>query len=307
MELKAEMSSMFNPNNFKKSFMITWMSVVFGFFIIFLLFIIASQTPKNSVYSYILQNIGLFMLFSSLLLGLAGVHRLNINLEGSSIMGIFKDISRRSHYILVISLIVVLFLFGIVLLEVGFSLFGHIPYIGSVIVLLLTIPLFSINFICLIISLSVILITPLMIGEGKSLIEIGKDFTKFFKEKWFYTALYLFVSFILLILGFIIVYYFTRYSVGVTKAVQWKINAAYPKFLDIASTTSLLTDFAEKMVPEPDPIAAFKKYGFEILNYLAIVRHVISFFYIILFSLIVSFPLAAYYSLSSIFYKWIRG
>lgn len=305
MDLQNEIKSVFNTNNFKKSFWVTFFCVLIGFLLLFLFIIIIRLIPKDSSFSYLLQNGGLIFLFISLLLAYSGVHRLN-TFTNTYTKDILKDILRRSHYILAISFAIILFLIVVTSMEIGISFIGKIPYIGPGVILLLTIPFFIVNFLSLLIALCIIIITPNMIGEGQSFAEIIINFSELIKRKWLNVFIYITISLVYLIISLILIYYLVGYSVGVTKVLQWKISAAYPKLLNVVSADSLLTDFADKIIPGPDPINAFKRYGFKIFDLMVIVRYTIGFFYFVVFSLIISFPLALYFNISSIFYKWIK-
>jgi len=308
MDLKAELTDVFSRSNFGKSYAVTWFFLLSGVILFFALLILVEMTVKNNFFRFILQNVGIFLVFVSFLLGNAGVQRVN-NLSGKAdvtSLEIFKWVSKKSYLIIIISIGVIIFLFMVILLEVAFSLIGYIPYFGHAVILISTIPMLITNFLCLLIAICIFVITPLMIGEGKGLMEIAREMIALIKKKWLPLCLYLLVFFVLLFLCLVMIHTLIKYSIGVTQSIQWNINAGYPKIISAMSKKTFFSDIIVRLTPNANSLEAFKKFGFKVFDYLTLLKYSIGFVYLISFSFIMSFPLAVFFNFTSIFYNQIQ-
>jgi hypothetical protein len=288
--------------------MLTWLYIIAGLMLISLMLIIADQTKKNSFMFFFVQNIGLLFLFISLLVAYSGVHRIN-SLSSHDIISVkelFKQTGKKSHYIIAIVLGVILIICFNTALQLTVSMISHIPYAGPIIIVLLTIPFLLLNLSCFVLSLFVIIIMPPMIAENKSLKIIINDFINLIRTKGLYILSVIILSLALFFLCLKMVYYITGYSTGITKAVQWKINITYPVLVENFIMESFISDIIRKIGPRPDTLETLRNYGFEILDYISVIKYSIGIFFYIAFAFIFSFPFAAYFTFLSNFYKKIK-
>ncbi len=309
MDFKFNFDNIFNSEHFKKSVWITFLFMSLGFLILFICLVLADQvTEKKSLFYFLFQNIGIISFFISLLIAYAGVHRINSNTIGSdlSVKQAFTETIKKTHYIIMITLGVFLSICIVASIEFGVSYISNIPYAGPAIISLLTIPFFMLIFLSLILSLCFFILTPPMVSDGKSIKEIVKDFRGLIKTKGLYIIVYSIVSMIFFFFCLKMVYYIAGYSTGITKAMQWKINIAYPKLLDIVIKQSYLTDILGKIAPKTNTMDALQKYGLEILDYVAILKYIIGFSYYAVYTFIFAIPFAAFFNITSNFYKKIK-
>ncbi|PKL37572.1 MAG: hypothetical protein CVV44_14590 [Spirochaetae bacterium HGW-Spirochaetae-1] len=295
--------------NFRDSFYLTWLFVGIGLLALFLFILLAQVMPKKSYFFYFFQNVGIFLSFTSLLLAFAGVYMITTSPENAA--SIRKNATRatfrKSPYILGISLAMVFTIMLVLFIEVGISSVGHIPYAGPVIMTLLTVPIFAVNFFLMLTSICVFAVFPPLVSEAESLKGILLELKISIKERWLNVLVYLIISLSLLFLSLLIIYYLVRYAGGLTKSVQWKVEMAYPKVIKFFTMESLFTDIINSITPRSDSAAALKTYGPEIFDYLSILRYLISASYLVIFSFIISFPLAVYFNISSMFFGKVKG
>lgn len=305
---KAEMGKMFSLENFKKSFLLTWLFVAIGIFLLSISNIIATLMPKKSYFSYFFHDFGIFWMLTMILMAFTGVYRVtNFKNDNDSILRkSIKAVAVRSHYIMGISFLTLVFLLVIVLVEVGFSSVSHIPYVGPSIVAVLTVPIFLLNLLCVLVTICIFAVIPPAVGEAQNIKDILNELKYIIKSRGLNVFIYMGVSLAILSVSMLIFFYIFKFSVGVTKAVQWKINAVYPNVVIKKLTMpSFLTDLVYRISPGPEPASSFKNIGFDAFNYFDFLKLLLSISYLIIVSFIASFPLAAYFNFSSSFFRRI--
>jgi len=296
-------------NNFKQIFKLTWLFVSLGLVLFLLFHLAAIAMPKKSFFFYFLENFGIFMMLSTLLMAYSGVYSITTspaNMEKITRTAL-KDTFKRTHYIFGISFLTILIFVLILFIQVGFSAISNIPYVGPAVIAILTVPIFLINFILILLGITIFSIAPPVISEASDFKSIFLEVKISVKERWLNVVIYVIVSTSILFLAIIIFYYLVQYTTGVTNAIQWKINAAYPKVVKAFAMKSFFSDLVTRITPRPDSIAAYRKYGRDIFKYLEVLRYVISFSYIFIFSFIISLPLSVYFNRSSVFFGRVNS
>lgn len=303
--VKSWMSQLFPGKSFLKSFFLTWVFIVIGILILILFLSISKLAPKKGFLYFLIQNIGIFFIFSSLIVSYSSVYLLitSSQSEGQRFRLIFTDSIKRAPAILCVTFGAAFFLLVIALAEVALSMVSHIPYAGPGIIALFTIPLFLINLASLMLAISVILLVPPMVCEGKNIKDIFADMKSLVKGEWIAICIYIVLSITLLMLFIYISLYLVKYAVGITKAVHWKIGEAYPALLKGLVKKSYVSDVIARITPNSDPISAFKKYGLDIFKYVDILKYMIGISYAIIVSFLVSFPLSIFFGMTSAFSK----
>jgi hypothetical protein len=277
-----------------------------GMILFTLAVLLSSFVPASSVFRTIIQGIGLLLALASMVVACTAVYRINtMSSENESILETVRSISTKSHLILAVVFFLSAAIVGIVLLETAVSFLGMIPYAGAVLASLMS-GLFYILNIVLIAGFSVVLaVMPPLSLRVRSFMELRKHIVPIIKKNWLQVLLYLLVSISCFILAVTIIYYIARYALGITVAVQWKINAAYPRAVSTIALGSFAVDIIRKITPSPDPIGAFMEYGSSIFDYVDMIKVVLTISYAFAASAVVSFPLAIYFRVSALFYKRI--
>ncbi len=298
----------FTFERFKKSFLITWFYLMIGLILFLFFLILSGLIPKESFFYYFLQNIGMFILFTSLLMSYAGVYRINQYENAAEVKTsvIFRDVSRRSHYLLGVAFITLILIGVIIFIEVGITALSYIPYAGPVLIAVLTIPFLMINVACVIMAFCIFAVMPAVISASTSFKEGLKEMLYLIRNKWLNVIIYLVISLSFLFLSMLVVYYLVIYSVGITWALQWKINVAYPQVISNMAFKSYLVELIRGITPKPDPIGAYQTYGQSVFTFIDILRYCIAISYMFVFSFVVSFPFAAYFNISSRFFSNIK-
>ncbi|HNR88408.1 MAG TPA: hypothetical protein PKM65_08720 [Spirochaetota bacterium] len=305
--LRLEIGRSFKLENFKKSFKLTWLYSGIGLLIFLVFLSFSGLVQDRSFFYYFFQNAGMFLMFTLLLMAYAGVYRITKFPEDATKVTrtSIRETAKKAHIIVGTSITTVIVFFAVVMIEVGISSISMIPYAGPLIIALFTIPIFIINFACLLLAICVFAIVPPLVGEFDSVKEIFTELRHIIRHRWLNVIIYLIISLSILFLSMVVIYFLVRYATGVTKAVQWKINAAYPKLMNALTLKSYFTDLIYKITPQPDPADALKRYGMDLFHYLDILRYIVSISYLAVLSFIASFPLAAYFNISSAFFKSI--
>lgn len=308
MDSNINLENIINAGSFKKSFFLTFYYTLTGLVLLSIFLIIADNTLKRSFFYYFSQNAGIFFLFVSLLTAYSGVHRINTGATGNDIGAwkIFISTFKKAHYVLAVTLIVILSIGAIAAAELGISMISYIPYAGPIIIILLTIPMLIINLGLLVTAISVIILAPPMIGEDKNFNGIIRQIIGLLKKKGLYIITYILISLIIFYLFLKAVYMITGYSTGLTKAMQWQVNIAYPVMVENFVLYSYVTDILQKIGPAPGTLLLLRKYGFEILDYVSLVKYSTGIFFYAAFAFIFSFPFALYFTVLSGFYKRVR-
>jgi hypothetical protein len=302
--LGLDIGQSFKFDNFKKSFKLTWLYIGMGLAMFLLFVFLSGFVPQRSFFYYFLQNVGVFLAFTAVLAAYAGVYRITTFPEGSTKVTrqSISHTARRFHYILGLSLALIILFMIIVFLEVGITAISYIPYAGPAITTLLTIPLFLVNFTCLILAVCLFVIAPPLVGESQDMKEVVTELRMLLRSKWINIVLYMIISLAILFLTMQVIYLLTRYTVGITKAAQWKIQFAYPDMVNKVGARSSISDIITQFVPRGEAMsgAAGLPQGFVMT-----LKAVIGLGYLAVFTFIASFPLAAYFNISSEYFKSI--
>ncbi len=291
----------FKFENFKKSFKLTWLYVGIAIVVFLLFVLLAGFLRPRSFFYYFLQNVGIFLAFSIVMAAYAGVYRISTFPEGAlkvTRQSIWLT-ARKFHYLLGFALILVAVFILVVLLEIGITSISYIPYAGPAIITLLTIPLFFVNFVCLLLGICLFVIAPPLVGESQTLAEVFSELKMLLKSKWINLVIYMIISLALLLLSMQIIYYLIRYTAGITKAAQWQLQYAYPEMIHRLGMSSMLTDVLSHVLPRAQTVSP-ANYS---IGFVKVLKHIVGFGYLVVFSFVAAFPLAAYFSISSQYFK----
>jgi hypothetical protein len=299
--LGLDIGQSFQFENFKKSFKLTWLYVGVAIAVFLLFVLVAGLLPPRSFFYYFIQNLGIFLAFTVVMAAYTGVYRVSTFPEGSTKVtrqSIWHT-ARKFHYLLGFSLILVGIFILVVLIEIGITSISYIPYAGPAIITVLTIPLFFINFACLLLGICVFAIAPPLVGESQTLTEVFTELKLLLKSKWINLIIYMIISLALLLLSMQIIYYLIRYTAGITKAAQWQLQYAYPDMINRLGMSSMLTDVLTQVLPRAQNVSP-ANYS---LGFVKALKYIIGFGYLAVFSFVASFPLAVYFSISSQYFK----
>ncbi|MCP4132124.1 MAG: hypothetical protein GY754_14225 [bacterium] len=315
---KIEIGRPFRLENFFKSFKLTWLFVVLGFVFFHGFNFLSMLVGGHGFIRYFLFNFGIFAAFICLLMAYAGVYWISTSPPDETRLTrrAFSAIGKRIHYIIGISLLTLLFFAVVVVAEVGFSSVGYIPYFGPALLSLLTIPLFLVNFICILIGICVLVVMPPMVGEAKSFKDVLTELKILIKERWINVVLYLIISMAILVVCMIILNILVTFAANITHAAQWKIKNIYPDniiffekarsggALKLSQMKSSIVDIVRAITPRPETKGSFiYAYG---AKFTFVIEYIISFSYRGILSLMIAFPLAVYFNISSVYFGRVR-
>ncbi len=271
---------------------------------IFLVFAyLSGLVPQSGFLYYFFQNLGVFFAFTTILAAYSGVYRISAFNEGSekTTSRSIKLTALRFHYVLGLTVAAAVLFALVIFIETGISAVSYIPYAGPVITAILTIPFFLVNFACLLLMACLIIIAPPLTGETKNVKETINGLTLIIRAKWITLIIYTLISMALFFLLLQIVYFFIQYSVGITKAAQWKIQFAYPDMVNRMSMRSTLSDIAIRVLPGADLVSP----SMYLQRFVTFLRGIVGLGYLAAFTFIAAFPLTAYFSISAEYFKSI--
>jgi len=183
---------------------------------------------------------------------------------------------------------------------------GYIPYAGPVIVALLSVPFFIINFAIILAVALIWIVAPPMVAEGTPLKKLPLDLFSLARRRGLvilaYAAIIIAVTGIL----FMPLLMAVRYSAGITRAVEWNIAPAYPQIFKSIMRPSYITDIITKIAPHTDPIAVLQEYGSNIFNYMEMLGNLLKVLYGIMMAAIVAFVGAVFSNLLSLAYIRVK-
>ncbi len=303
-----DIGSTFLLKNFRQSFMLTWLFLSAGIVFLAMFLLLSFAVPKNSYFFYFLQNLGLFMSFVSLLMAYAGVYQIVTapdsaeKITRNAVRATFK----RMHYIAGIAILTALFITVIIFIESGFSVISEIPVAGPILMALFTIPIQLLNFAVILSAICIFAVFPPLVGEASSLKDIAIELKILIKERWLNVIIYLVISLSILFFTFIMIFFLMKYSTGITKAIQWKISAAYPKLLKGLSMKSYFTDIIYKITPSPSTMGIIKNSAGGMFNPASLIQYITGVSYLVIVTFLASFPLAVFFTVSSMFFGRVR-
>lgn len=296
----------FGFNVLKKSFILTWIFLVFGMLLFTIAVFISSFIYAGSVLRTIVQAMGLLLALSSVLAAFSAVYNATTaSPEHETIVSLVLRISKKSYLIIGTVLIVSLLVYVFVFLQSALSFLGMIPYAGPVLMSILSGVLYFCNILCVLFFIAIIALLPPLVLRSASFTDLRKNLLPMLKYHWIDVLLYLLISISAFILAVTIMYYLTRYALGITAAIQWKINAAYPRNIQNLALSSFAVDIIRKITPSPDPIGAFMDYGSRIFDYVDMIKVVVTVSYALAASVLIAFPMTIYFRIASLFYKRI--
>jgi hypothetical protein len=298
--------SYFAKEKMVRDLLVSFILFLGGLVLLVCFFILATIPNKGGDLYYLLQNIGIFFLFVSLFILYATIHRGNIVPGDHTVKSLLLNAAKSVHIIAGILLGTFLAIFITALVELIFSLFGYIPYAGPVIMGLLSLPLFVINFVVITFAVLVWVIAPPMIGEGVNFKQMPFDFIALARRRGLIIIGYTVITLVALIVLFGPVLMIIRYATGITRAVQWNIAPAYPQIFKSIMRPSYITDIIGQITPHTDPIAALQQYGTSIFNYVEMLGVFLKFIYGVAISALVSVFLAIFFNTLSFFYTWSK-
>lgn len=294
-----ELKKCFNMESLKRNALISLIFMFSGMILLVMLFALSFLADGSGDLRYFFQNMGFFFLFASLLMIYTAVHRANSMPGAHTVRSLITYTLHRAHIIAGVLLGSVLAIFIMALAELVLSLFGYIPYAGPVIVALLSLLLFAINFALILTVLFIWVTLPPMIGEDSGLKQIPGDFLVLAKKRGAaiigYTLVTLAVMTILL--GMILVV--IRYATGITRAVQWSISPAYPDIFKLITRPSYISDIVGFITPRTDPLSALRQYGSGIFDYIGLIGNLLKIVYGIMIAAILSFVFSIFFNILS--------
>ena len=291
--------------NYWQSFRVTWLFSCIGILVYFLFFLLSTLIPSGTYFYYFLNSTGIFLMFTTLLMAYSGVYQITTAPDdaGDLTRNAIRETLKRGPVIMGISFVTLALVTILVLFEVGLSVISNIPYAGPVLMALLTIPLFLVNFAFLLIAVMVFALTPPLVAEAKTLRDVFIEIKISIMERWINVLMFVCISLAIFIVSVYVLHYLVKIAIGITMAVQWKVNAGYPPAIQAFTLTSYFTDLARQLVSGMSISSGYGDMG-EIFN--TIIRYIITLSYVMLISLLISFPLTIYLNSSSIFFGRVR-
>lgn len=301
-----DVKSAFNREKFTRDFLVMMINLVCGI-ILFIGFMLLGKIPgRGTQLFFLLQNLGYFFLLSSIFIGYAAVHRGNVFHEEKSVKPLIRGTAQKSPVILGILLGSLLAVFIIALVELIPVFLGYIPFAGPVIVALLSVPFFIINFLIILTVVLIWIIAPPMVAEGTPLKKLPLDFFTLVRRRGLIILAYAAIIIVVTGILFMPLLMAVRYSAGITRAVEWNIAPAYPQIFKSIMRPSYITDIITKIAPHTDPIAALQEYGSNIFNYIEMLGNLLKVLYGIMMAAIVSFMGALFFNLLSLAYLRVK-
>lgn len=291
--------------NYWPSFRLTWVFSCIGILVYFLFFILSTLFPAGSYFYFFFNSVGIFLMFTTILMAYSGVYQITTapddaeNLSRNAI----SETLKRGPVIMGIAFITLIMITLIVLIEVGLSVIANIPYAGPVLMALMTIPLFLVNFACLLIAVMVFALTPPLVAEAKTLRDIVIEIRISIMERWINVLMFVCISLAIFIVSVYVLHYLVKIAIGITMAVQWKVQTGYPPAIQSFTLTSYFTDLVKQVVPGVSLSSGYGDAG-SALN--VVTRYIITLSYALLLSFLISFPLTIYLNSSSIFFGRVR-
>lgn len=297
-----EIKKYFTREKIRRDSLVTFIFLFSGLLLFTLMFILAGLFQRGGSVYHLLQNLGVFFAFTGMVLAYAAIHRGNVSPGGASVRSLAMDTARQAPVVAGILLCSIIAVFIVAMVELLLSFFGYIPYAGPVIVALLSLPLFAVNFAVIAVVVMIWLVLPPMAGEGTDLRKMPMDFFTLMKKRGLVIFGYTMITIVVFAVIFGGVLIVIRYATGITRSVQWNIAPAYPSVFKSIISSSYITDVVSKIAPRTDPIAALREYGSSIFNYIEMLGTLLKVIYGVALSVIVSFVLGIVFNVLSFLY-----
>jgi hypothetical protein len=301
-----EFRKLFTREKVTRDFLVMLTCMGSGIVLFIIMAFFAKIPDKGGEIYFFLQNLGYFFLSSGVFLGYAGIHYGNIVPGGQSVRAMLLGTAKKAHIIMGILLGSILAILIISLIELIPVLLGYIPYAGPVLVAILSVPYFIINLAVIIAVVLVWIVLPPMAAEGTDLKKMPLDYVTLVKRRGLVIIVY--TTCILVVLGllFMPLLMAIRYSVGITRAVEWNIAPVYPQIFKSIIRPSYITDIITKIAPRTDPIATLQEYGTSLFNYIDMLGNFLKVLYGIMLGALTAFIAAVFGNMMSIAYTWVR-
>lgn len=296
----------FTREKLTRDFLVTLVGIICGIILFVALMFLGRIPGKGTDIFFLLQNLGYFFLFSGVFLGYAAIHRGNVHRDEKSVKPLIIETVKKAPVILGILLGSLLAVFIVALVELIPVFLGYIPFAGPVIVALLSVPFFIINFSIILIVALVWIVAPPMIAEGTPLKKMPLDFYTLVRGRGLIILAYAAIIIVVTGILFMPLLMAVRYSAGITRAVEWNIAPAYPQIFKSIMRPSYITDIITKIAPRTDPIAALQEYGSDIFNYIEMLGTLLKVLYGIMMAAIVAFMGVLFSNLLSLAYLRVK-
>lgn len=305
-----------NIEEFKKYFTIeklvrdSLVSYVFmagGMLLMIAMYLLSRLSPRGGNVYHLLQNTGIFLVFASMLLAYAAIHRGNAAAGSHTVRSLLLDTARQAHVLAGIAFASILAIFAVALVQLIFTFFGYIPYAGPVIVALLSVPLFAVNAVVITAAVMVWVIAPPMIAEGTALKRMPVEFWDLVKKRGLVILGYTMAALVGVLIFFGPVLMIVRYAIGITRGVQWNIAPAYPQLFQNIIKPSYVTDILGKIAPNTNPLEVLRQYGTAVFDYVKLLGIFLAFLYGIMLLALAAFVIALFFNLMSYFYTKVKN
>ena len=302
-----ELKKYFAPKKLLRDIELCCIFLCIGAFLMLSFLYGASLANRGGSLYFYLQNAGMFFLFLFLSMTYAGIHRGNMDLDDTALRPVLLFTLGRSHILAGLIAGVLIAVVMVSLAELLVSLVGYIPYAGPVIIALLSLPLFFINF-ALVAGVALLLIVaPPMTGEGASLKKMAAEVPALLLKRWLIILGYAAASLLTISVLFAPVLMLARYAVGINRSVQWSIGKLYStEIFGAIIRNSYVTDIVAAIAPRPVEIQVLNEYGQGLISYSTIVLIILIIMYTIAMAIIVSFFVAILLNILSFFYLRVK-
>ncbi|HPL17579.1 MAG TPA: hypothetical protein PL180_12845 [Spirochaetota bacterium] len=297
-----EIKKYFTREKIQRDSLVTAIFFFAGLVLFTLMFIMASLFQRGGSIYHLLQNLGIFFVFAGMALAFAAIHRGNVSPGEQTVRSLAVATAKQAPVVTGILFCSVIAIFIVALAELVLSLIGYIPYAGPVMVALLSLPLFAVNFAVIAAVVMVWMVLPPMAGEGTDLRKMPMDFYTLMKKRGLIIFGYTMITIVIFVVIFGGVLIVIRYATGITRSVQWNIAPAYPPVFKAIISSSYITDVISKIAPRTDPIAALREYGSGIFNYIDMLGTLLKVIYGVTLAVIASFVLGVFFNVLSHLY-----
>ncbi len=297
-----EIKKYFMKEKIKRDSLVSFIFICAGLILFALMFLLAGLAQRGGEIYHLLQNLGLFFLFASTVLVYAAIHRGNVASGVQTVRSLTMDTAKQAPAVIGILIGSIAAVFIASMAELVLSLFGYIPYAGPVIMALLSLPLFIINFVMIAALVMIWIVLPTMIGEGVAIKKMPVDFFTLMRKRGLIIFGYTMITIVVFVILFGGVLIVIRYATGITRAVQWNIAPAYPPMFKSIIRLSYFTEVIAGIAPRTDPIAALQQYGSSIFNYIDMLGSLLKVIYGAALAAIVAFVLSIFFNVLSFFY-----
>jgi hypothetical protein len=298
--------NVFTREKLTRDFLATLACIGSGIALFVAMMLLAKLPGQGTNTFFLLQNLGYFFLVSGVFLGYAAVHRGNIFSGEKSVKPMILETAKKAHILMGVLVASLVSIFIVALVELVPVFLGYIPYAGPVIVALLSVPFFIINFALIIAVVLIWIILPPMVAEGTAMKKMPFDFFELVRRRGLVILAYAALTVVVTGILFMPVLMAIRYSGGITRAVEWNIAPAYPAIFKSIMRPSYITDIITKIAPRTDPLAVLQQYGSEVFNYIEMLGLLLKVLYGVMIAAIISFMSVIFSNLLSIFYSMVK-